>query len=73
MEIGIENKYVDTGALRINPISTATSESSFRVIVMSSLAYPYFKCDFEHDATNPCFSRRINDFALFCCFPVILE
>ena len=40
MEIGIENKYVDTGALRINPISTATSESSFRVIVMSSLAYP---------------------------------
>ena len=56
MEIGIENKYVDTGALKINPISTATSQSSFRVIVMSSLAYPYFKCDFEHDATNPCFS-----------------
>ena len=73
MEIGIENKYVDTGAQRINPISTATSESSFRVIVMSSLAYPYFKCDFEHDATNPCFSRWINDFAPFCCFPVILE
>ena len=57
MEIGIENKYVDTGAQRINPLSTAKSESSFRVIVMSSLACPYFKCDFEHDATNPCFSR----------------
>ena len=40
MEISIENKYVDTGAQRINQISTATSESSFRVIVMSSLAYP---------------------------------
>ena len=60
MEIGIENKYVDTGALRINPISTATSESSFRVTVMSSLAYPYFKCDFEHDAINPCLSSWIN-------------
>ena len=53
MEMVQRIQCVDTGAQRINPIPTATSESSFRVIGMSSLAYPYSKCDFEHDAINP--------------------
>ena len=36
--------------INLSQMSTAMSESLFRVIVLSSLAYSYFTCDFEQDA-----------------------
>jgi len=36
--------------IALSQMSTAMSESLFRVIVLSSLAYSYFTCDFEQDA-----------------------
>ena len=35
--------------IALSQVSTATSESLFRLIVFSSLAYTYFTCDFEQD------------------------
>ena len=45
IRLGIHDLHITCSQM-----STAMSESLFRVIVLSSLAYSYFTCDFEQDA-----------------------
>ena len=45
IRLGLQDLHIN-----LSQMSTAMSESFFRVIVLSLLAFSYFTCDFEQDA-----------------------